>query len=78
MFTFRPRDASGLQVGIRRTSTVREDGGDEVSSDSEIEVEERIPDDEVFVPTESEDEQEEPAQAESGLSRSQKRRRRRR
>ncbi len=78
MFTFRPREASGLQVGLRRTSTVHEDGGEEVSSDSEIEVEERIPEDEVFVPTESEDEQEEPAQAEAGLSRSQKRRRRRR
>lgn len=78
MFTFRPREASGLQVGLRRTSTVHEDGGDEVGSDREIEVEERIPDDEVFVPTESEDEQEEPAQAEAGLSRSQKRRRRRR
>jgi preprotein translocase subunit SecA len=78
MFTFRPRDASGLQVGLRRTSTAREDGGDEVSSDSEIEVGERISDDEVFVPTESEDEQEEPVQADAGLSRSQKRRRRRR
>ena len=78
MFTFRPRETSGLQVGLRRTSTVHEDGGDEVSPDSEIEVEERIPDDEVFVPSESEDEQEEPAQAEAGSSRSQKRRRRRR
>ena len=78
VFTFRPREASGLQVGLRRTSTVREDGGDEVSSDSEIEVEESISDDEVFVPAESEEDQDEPAQAEVGLSRSQKRRRRRR
>ncbi len=78
IFTFRPREASGLQVGLRRTSTVREDGGDEVSSDSEIEVEESISEDEVFVPTESEEEQDEPTQAEVGLSCSQKRRRRRR
>jgi preprotein translocase subunit SecA len=78
IFTFRPRDASGLQVGVRRTSTVRDDGGGEVSADSEIEVEEGIPEDGETVLAETEDEQDELVQEETGLSRSQKRRRRRR
>jgi preprotein translocase subunit SecA len=75
IFTFRPRDTSSLQVGLKRTATGRDE--EEVDSEGEIEVEENIPDNEVTVPDELEYEQEVPVQAGAGLSRSQKRRRRR-
>jgi preprotein translocase subunit SecA len=79
IFTFRPRDTSSLQVGLKRTATGRVEDEEEVDSDGEIEVEENMLDldNEVSVPGESEYEREVPVQAEAGLSRSQKRRRRR-
>jgi preprotein translocase subunit SecA len=78
MFTFRPRDASGLQVGLKRTPSLRDMVEEGVMSDSEIEIETELPEDDSSLPAEVEDKQAELTQEEAGLSRSQKRRRRRR
>ena len=78
MFTFRPRDASGLQVGLKRTPAVREDSGEIITSDSEIVMEEAESEEAASDSIELVNEQAEPAQTDDGMSRSQKRRRRRR
>ena len=78
MFTFRPRDTSGLQVGLKRTSAVREVIGESETSDNEAVMEEAVTDESSPTLGELEEDQTELAQTDNSLSRSQKRRRRRR
>jgi preprotein translocase subunit SecA len=78
MFTFRPRDASNLQVGLKRSSGTRPDVAEIESPESEFMVEELEPDGTLPNAGEQDEEQEPVAQEDAGLSRSQKRRRRRR
>jgi preprotein translocase subunit SecA len=78
MFTYRPRDASGLQVGLKRTAVTRQEVGEAESAESEALVEELEAEDELPGDGGQEGEREPVAQEEAGLSRSQKRRRRRR
>jgi preprotein translocase subunit SecA len=78
MFTYRPRDTSGLQVGLKRTSGIRQDAAEVESDESEAVVEEIELGGELSGDGEQEVDHEPVAQEESGLSRSQKRRRRRR